>query len=125
MSKESAMHSFWNSFGVKAYDATKVPPEAKEHYPYITYTSPTDVMDNPVSININIWDRSGSWTRTTALKDAIAHRILAPGESTLEFENGRIYLAGGQPFAQRVEDEDDPAIRRYYINITAEFLCQF
>ena len=121
--KEQAIHDFWNSFGIKAYDATTVPSNAT--YPYLTYTNPTDTLGNVVSINVNLWYRSSSWKEASLKKDEIARRIIGPTEvPTVKFDDGRIYFGGGTPFSQRVDD-DDPAIKRYYMNITAEFLCQY
>lgn len=120
--KEQAIHEFWNSFGIKAYDSTDVPSNVT--YPYLTYTNPTDSLGNVVSINVNLWYRDSSWRNASLKKDELARRIIGPDNPTVKFDEGRIYFAGGTPFAQRADD-DDPAIKRYYINVTAEFLCQY
>ena len=122
MNKETALHSFWNSFGVPAYDETTVPNRKDRTYPYITYNMATDSLGNVVSLHASLWFQSNSWVGVTNLKDAIAKRITGDRFETVKFDDGYIYIVGGTPFAQRVDDEDD-TIKRIYINAQAEFLC--
>ena len=122
MNKETALHSFWNSFGVPAYDETTVPNRKDRTYPYITYNMATDSLGNVVSLHASLWFQSNSWVGVTNLKDAIAKRITGDRFETVKFDDGYIYIVGGTPFAQRVDDEDD-TIKRIYINAQADFLC--
>lgn len=124
MNKETALHSFWNSFGVPAYDETTVPDKKDRTYPYITYNMATDSLGNVVSLHASLWFQSNSWVGITNLKDAIAERITGENFATVKFDDGYIYIVGGTPFAQRVDDEDD-TIKRIYINAQAEFLCAY
>ena len=124
MNKETALHSFWNSFGVPAYDETTVPDRKDRTYPYITYNMATDSLGNVVSLHASLWFKSNSWVGITNLKDAIAQRITGENFATVKFDDGYIYIVGGTPFAQRVDDEDD-TIKRIYINAQAEFLCAY
>lgn len=128
MNKEQALHSFWNSFGVAAYDETTVPDKEELPqgitYPYITYNMATDSLGNVISLHADLWDRSDSWLRITQLKDAIAEKISGENYETIKFDNGYIYIAGGTPFAQRLDDEVKN-IKRIYINAQAEFLCAY
>lgn len=122
MNKETALHNFWNSFGVDAYDETSVPDKAT--FPYITYNMATDSLGNVVPLHAQLWYKSNSWLGVTALKDAIAARITGENYETVKFDGGYIYIAGGTPFAQRIDDEND-TIKRIYINAQAEFLCAY
>lgn len=123
MNKEQALHSFWNSFGVNAYDETTVPDQ--EPFPYITYNMATDSLDNVVSLHADLWFKSNSWRGVTELSEAIAKRIKEKGFVTIPFDGGYIYLDSGSPFAQRVANPDDDSIKRIYINVQAEFLCAY
>ena len=47
------------------------------------------------------------------------------GYEMIRFDKGYIYLTGGTPFAQRIAIDEDRAIKRIYMNILAEFLCEY
>ena len=123
MTKEQAIHAFWNSFGIKAYDELTVPDDAV--LPYITYSVATDSLGNVVPMSINIYYRSNSWQGVTSKAEEIARRIKEHGYEMLKFDGGYIYLTGGAPFAQRVSEDRDRAIKRIYINVLAEYLCEY
>lgn len=123
MNKEQTIHAFWNSFGVKAYDEHTVPDDAV--FPRITYTLATDSLNNVVNMNANIWYRSTSWEGATNLCNEIAKRIKEHGHQSLPFDGGYIYLCGGTPFAQRMDEPSDDMIKRYYINVQVEYLCAY
>ena len=118
MDKEQTLDEFWNSFGWKAYDENTIPKGTP--LPYITYTVVVDSIGNDVALSASLWQRSTSWQGVTEMKDAIGER-LGLGGKIFPFGDGAIWLKRGQPFAQRMSDEDD-GIRRIYINITAEFI---
>ena len=122
--KEKALHSFWNSFGLKAYDETTVPDDAT--FPRITYNVVTDSLGGVVSLHADLWYRSNSWQGVTDLSETIARRIKGKGFVSLPIEGGGyIYLSGGKPFSQRIDDPDDDSIKRIYINIQAEYLTAY
>ena len=122
MDKAQAIHSFWNTFGVPAYDENSVPDGAK--FPYLTYNVVTDSLGVVVSLHANIWDKSTSWATVSQLSERIARRIKTYSDYIIEFDDGYIYLCGGTPFAQRLNDEN-PDIKRIYINVQAEYLCAY
>lgn len=123
MDKVQALHNFWNSFGIPAYDETTVPDSAA--FPYMTYSMTTDSLGNAVPISLNIYYRSNSWKDATLKSEEIAKRIKENGYEMIKFDKGYIYLTGGTPFAQRVAIDEDRAIKRIYMNILAEFLCEY
>lgn len=123
MNKVQALHTFWNSFGIPAYDETTVPDSAD--FPYMTYSMATDSLGNIVPIPLNIYYRSNSWRDATLKSEEIAKRIKENGYEMIKFDKGYIYLTGGTPFAQRVAIDEDRAIKRIYMNILAEFLCAY
>lgn len=123
MNKVQALHTFWNSFGIPAYDETTVPDSAD--FPYMTYSMATDRLGNIVPISLNIYYRSNSWRDATLKSEEIAKRIKENGYEMIKFDKGYVYLTSGTPFAQRVAIDEDRAIKRIYMNILAEFLCAY
>ena len=123
MDKVQALHTFWNSFGIPASDETTVPDSAA--FPYMTYSMTTDSFGNVVPISLNIYYRSNSWRDATLKSEEIAKRIKENEYEMIKFDKGYIYLTGGTPFAQRIAIDEDRAIKRIYMNILAEFLCEY
>lgn len=122
MDKAQAIDTFWNSFGLPAYDESSVPDDAT--FPRITYNVPMDSLGNQVSLYANIWYRSTSWEAITKLAEQIAERVKGQGYEIEKIDGGYLWITGGTPFAQRAKDPD-PDIRRIYINLQAEFLCRY
>lgn len=122
MDKAQALHQFWSSFGVDAYDENSVPDNAM--LPYITYNVATDSLGNVVSLHADLWDKSTSWRYVTQLSEKIAQKIKQHNDYTIKFDGGYIYLCDGTPFAQRIGDPEKD-IKRIYINVQAEYLCKY
>ena len=122
MDKSQAIDSFWNSFGLPAYDENTVPDDAA--IPRITYTVETDSLDNVISLNASIWYRSKSWADISKKAEEIGEYIAKMIPPSIPIDNGRLYITKGSPFAQRMTDPDD-SIRRIYLNIEAEFFTAF
>ena len=127
MTKEAAIHQFWNSFGIRAYeennviDADELGNPVEPKLPYITYQLVTDSFDREVATTASIWYRSESWTAINAKTEEISQKI-SRGGKIIACDGGAIWLKRGQPFAQSMGDESDDLIKRKYINITAEFV---
>lgn len=121
MTKEQALHSFYSSFGLTAYEENTVPTgENKPKLPYITYNVVTDSFDKEVALTLNVWYRGTSWLPCNEKTEEISAKI-GYGGIILPCEGGRIWLKRGSPFAQDMSDPSDDLIKRKYINITAEF----
>ena len=121
MDKGQAINSFFNSFGLKAYDATTVPENAA--FPYITYELETGDLDAPVTLTASLWDRGTSWETISKKSDIIAKRIAEM--YPIKFDGGYVQLAIGTPYSQRMGDENDNTIRRIVLNIQAEYLSAY
>lgn len=117
MTKEQAYHNFLSSFGWKTYDENTVPEDAV--LPRITYNLSVAEFGLPVAMSLSVWDRSTKWTSVTEMADDIYDGI-GLGGKLLTYDDGFIWVKRGQPFAQRMADEDD-AIRRIYINVEVEY----
>ena len=126
MTKASAIHQFWNSFGINAYEENvvyDVDEDGKEispKFPYITYQLVTDSFGNEVQMTASIWYRSESWTAINLKTDEISEYI-GYGGIMIPFDNGSIWLKRGTPFAQNMGDDNDNLIKRKYLNLSAEF----
>ena len=107
MNKAQTINSFWNSFGIPAYDMYTVPTDAQ--MPYITYEYVEDNFDNTVILSASIWYKSTSW------------QGVSEKAAELKTDEGYIYIARGTPFMQRLSDTDD-TIRRIYINLQVEYM---
>ena len=123
MDKAQALQSFWESFDIPAYDETTVPENAV--MPYITYAVHTDSIGNVTNMYASLWYHSTSWKDISIKTEQIAKRIVEMQPPTIKFDGGRLYIAKGTPFAQRMADPSDSMIRRMYINIQAEYLSAY
>lgn len=117
MDAEQAIHSFWSSFGLTAYDENSVPDNAQ--LPYITYSMSYDSFDNTVSLTASAWDESYSWLLLTDTAHEIANYI--GSGKILKTDNGGVWLIKGSPFYQRTGTEKDN-VKRIYFNIMAEYI---
>lgn len=120
MTKEQALHQFFNSFGITGYRNTSVPDDAI--FPFSTYTAPVSSFgEDPVSITLNLY----YFTDSEADPDAKAEEIrqaIGRGGVILKCDGGAIWLKWGVPWCQSLVDDTNRSIKRRYINITAEYL---
>ena len=123
MDKAQALQRFWESFGIPAYEQTTVPETAT--MPYITYSVSTDSLDNVVNMSASVWYHSTSWKDISEKTEQIARYIVGMNPPSIKFDGGRLYIAKGNPFAQRMADPNDDMIRRMYLNIQAEYLSAY
>ena len=115
--KWTAQNTFWNSFGINAYDANTVPENAT--LPYITYEARTADLDEQVLVTASIWYRSNSWTEISQKAEEISDYI--GGGTGVSYGTGRLWITKETPFAQRMSEESDPLIRRIVLQVIAEF----
>lgn len=125
MNKWQAIDTFWNSFGIPAYDQSSVySGENSPQTPYITYEAQTGAVGQKLSLTASIWYRSTSWQTISQKADEIAEYI-GVGYGILDVDGGYLWIVRGQPFAQRMNDPEDDMIRRIYIIVDAEFLTAY
>jgi hypothetical protein len=123
MTKGQAIQAFWESFGLTAYDETSVPDDAP--FPYITYQVHTSSIGELCITNVSIWYRSYSWKEISEKTEEISEAITKMNPPSVKIDGGRLYITKGVPFAQRMRDENDDAIRRMLLNINYEFLTEY
>jgi len=125
MDKSQAIHNFWSQFGLPAYDENTV-NASKAGDRYITYNVETDSIGSVLNLYGNIWDMdSTSWEFLSRKAEEIAETIERKYPISYGIDNGRLYIAKGTPFAQRMSDPSSDRVRRMYILIQAEFLTAF
>lgn len=118
MDRLQALHNFWSSFSLKAYDENTVSETAA--LPYITYNVVEGYFENSVAMTASLWYRTKSWAAISQKADEIGAAIGYGGKLT-KADDCTLWIKRGMPFSQRVSDEDD-TIRRILINIEVEFL---
>lgn len=119
MTKEQALHRFFNSFGIIGYRNTSVPDDVI--FPYLTYDAPiSSFEEDPVSITLNLYYYTDSESTPDAKAEKIRQRI-GTGGALLNCDGGAIWLKWGVPWCQSLVDDTNANIKRRYINITAEY----
>lgn len=119
MDRSQALNSFWSSFGLTAYDEQTLPDDAA--LPYITYETAVGDLDEQVALTGSLWYRSTRWAEITAKMEEIS-AALGYGGKTIKYEGGLLWVTRGTPFAQRIAEPNDDGLRRYYLNINANFI---
>lgn len=121
MDKFQALQSFWESFGIPAYDENTVPTgDDAPAFPYITYDAVVSNLGTPVTMSASLWYYGTSWAQITA-KMAEIQSAIGRGGKMLRIDDGAIWIIQGSPFAQRMSDSND-MVRRIFINITAQYI---
>lgn len=120
MDKAQALHGFWSSFGLPAYDESTVPGTAE--LPYITYEVSTGALDEPVMLSASIWYKSTSWAAISQKSDAIGDYV-GYGGVTLPYDGGLLWIKRSAPFAQRMNDPEG-SLRRIVLHIDAEYMSE-
>lgn len=123
MTKEQALNSFWNSFGLPAYDENTIPDDVE--MPYITFEVSTGRMEDLILLSASLWYRSQSWAEITQKANQIGQAIARMMPPAIALDNGRLYLYQGSPFTRRMAEPSDNGVRRIVLNVQAEFLTEY
>ncbi len=122
MTKAAALHKFFSSFGLTAYTTASVPEDAV--FPYLTYELATSAWEaGEVSITVNLWYHTESEKVPNDKAEELSRNI-GLGGKILSCDGGYIWLKRGSPWCQSLRDEADNAIKRRYINVTAEYFTE-
>lgn len=119
MDKYQVLHKFWSSFKLKAYDETSVPTDAQ--LPYITFESGIDDFNNVMGLTASLWYRSTSWAEVTEKCKEI-EKFIGRGGCLIQYDEGAMWIAKANPWAQHMTDSNDDMIRRIVLNTQVEFL---
>ena len=122
MDSAQVLQQFWSGFGLKAYDENTVPEGAMAANgdKYLTYNVSAAYFDEPVMMSSSLWYKSQSWAEITEKAMQIGAYI-GLGGKFIPFDNGKLWIKRGTPFAQRMSDENEQ-IRRIYLNVEVEYL---
>lgn len=119
MTKNKALYAWFNEF-MPFYRASAVPDDVV--LPYGTYEYIDSAFDaGEVGLTVNLWFRTESEAIPDEKAQELSKRIGYSGV-TIPCDEGYIWLKRGSPFCQSLTYENAPAIKRRYINITAEYL---
>lgn len=119
MTKDRALHSFMNTFGIPFYPTTSIPADAV--MPYGTYTPVFDLWGgSPSALTVNLWYRTESETLPNAKAQELSDAI--GGGKFVPCDGGAILLTRGSPWCQSLADPADDNVKRRYLNITAEYI---
>lgn len=121
MDKWQGLQTFWESFGIPAYDENSVPDDAV--MPYITYHAEVAGFESVVTPYASVWYRSTSWAEISQLTEQIAEELSSCKLIPIG-DNEYIFIGQGVPFAQRMNDPADGSIKRMYINIMVEYFTR-
>lgn len=121
MNAQAALQEFWSGFGWTAWEENTVPENAfSRTNQYITYSAGESGFGETMMLSASLWQRSTSWAGVVEKADEIMRSIGMRGV-TITIDGGALWIKRGTPFMQRMGDED-PAVRRIYLNIDAEFI---
>ena len=124
----TALHTFWNSFGIPAFDQNTVPEELWDEtlgkmvpleFPYITYESSVGDLWSKTPLRASIWYKSMSWKEISEKANEISESI--GGGSGVTHDHGRIWVTKESPFAQRMSEPSDEQVRRIILQVGVEF----
>jgi hypothetical protein len=120
VTKDKALHAWFQSFGVPFYPASSVPNDVL--FPYGTYELITSAWDEgEVGLTVNLW----YYTESEAIPNTKAQEIsnaIGMGGTLVPCDGGAIWIKRGSPWCQNLRDDSAPNIKRRYLNITAEYL---
>ena len=120
MTKNKALYAWFNGGEIPFYRASSVPDDVV--MPYGTYEYIESAFDaGEVGLTVNLFFRTESEAIPDEAVQDLSKRIGYSGV-TIPCDEGYIWLKRGSPFCQSLTYENDPAIKRRYINITAEYL---
>ena len=115
MTKNKALFAWFNEF-MPFYRASSVQKDVVMPYGTYEYTDAGEI-----GLTVNLWFR----TESEAIPDEKAQELskrIGYGGVYIPCDEGYIWLKRGSPWCQSLTYEEDPAIKRRYINITAEYL---
>ena len=119
MTKNKALFAWFNEF-MPFYRASSVPNDVE--FPYGTYEYIESAFDlGEVGLTINLWFRTESEAVPDEKAQELSERI-GYGGAIIPCDEGYIWLKRGSPWCQSLTYQGDLAIKRRYINITAEYL---
>lgn len=122
MNKYQAMQDFYESFGLPAYERTKVPiKDPLPEFPYLTYDSNASFGDQEISLSFDIWYRD---TSLEAISRKTQEIVQAIGYAKrIWCDEGMILIRFND--VQPMGDDSDPLIERKVFSLNAKFITTY
>lgn len=121
MTKDKALQAWFGRF-LDAYPASNVPGDVT--FPYLTYELITGALDSgEIGLTVDLRYYTESEAEPNAKAQEMADAI-GMGGAVIPCDGGYIWLKRGSPWCQSIPEEDEPNLKRRYINITAEYLTE-
>lgn len=117
MTKDKALHAWFNSFGVKMYPVNALPVEPT--FPYGTYTYGYEGFGETYYSTVNLYYLTQSTVTINAKADEIISAI-KDGGIQIPCDNGSLWIRRGT--CQAINDPDNSNIQRRYMQIAIENL---
>lgn len=117
MDRIQALHLFYSSFGLNAYDENSVPEGT--NLPYITYQVVIGNYGDDTYTSASLWYYSTSWAEIEK-KVLEIDKALSNGGINIPYDDGNLWIKKSTPFAQRIADSND-MVKRYNINLAIEY----
>ena len=120
MTKDKALHAWFQSFGIPFYPASSVPNDVI--FPYGTYEPIFSAWgEGDCNLTCNLWYYTESEAHPNAKAQEISDAI-GMGGTMISCDGGMIWLKRGSPWCQNLKDEADSKIKRRYLNIIADYI---
>lgn len=121
MTRAAALQAWFSQF-LTAYPASNVPQDSV--FPWLTYELITGAWDSgEIGLTVNLWYHTESESVPNAKAQEIADTI-GIGGCIVPYDGGAMWIKRGSPWCQNLIQDDDPQIKRRYLNITVEYLSQ-
>ena len=120
MTQDKALYAWFNNF-MTAYVNTAVPETVD--FPFMTYEYVSGGWgDENVAIAVNMWFNTDS-EAVPNTKAADLRKYIETNDM-IECDEGYIWVMTGEPWCQSLQDEEQPSIKRRYINITLNYITR-
>ena len=123
MDNYQALQSFWDSFGLDAYDEQSVFTEKQmPSFPHITYESASGGYMNSTVLFANIWDKSDAWAFIKQKAETI-RKAIGYGGKRIATDSGYLWikLPENSEFSQPLDSGED-TVKRMRLSIEVDFL---
>lgn len=116
--KAAAFQAWASGFGIPAYAAASVPPDAA--MPYLTYSFGSGAWgEDAFAAEIDLWYPASAGEAAPNAKAEQIGRDLGRTGRLLACEGGGMRILRGSPFWQAVADDMD--VKRRYVNVDIEY----
>lgn len=116
--KAAAFQAWASGFGIPAYAAASVPPDAA--MPYLTYSFGSGAWgEDAFAAEIDLWYPASAGEAAPNAKAEQIGRDLGRTGRLLACEGGGMRILRGSPFWQAVSDDMD--VKRRYVNVDIEY----